>query len=89
MMGLAAFLLLKILTASLPDGVAGHAYRAHLQAAGANANHFWSVRPPLPQGLSLDPQTGEISGIPRRPGVYEFTAVVTEEGGRSRSGISV
>ena len=53
-----------ITTTSLPAGQVGQAYDATLQQSGGVAPFTWSVTPPLPDGLSLDPATGHITGIP-------------------------
>ena len=55
---------LTITTKDLPDADVGHSYSKRLQRMGGVAPFTWSVAPPLPDGLSLDPSTGEISGIP-------------------------
>ena len=55
---------MAITTTSLPAGQVGQAYDATLQQSGGVAPFTWSVTPPLPDGLSLDPATGHITGIP-------------------------
>jgi putative Ig domain-containing protein len=51
-------------TSPLPAAQVGHAYNTTLQRSGGVSPFVWSVSPPLPMGLSLDPPTGKISGTP-------------------------
>jgi hypothetical protein len=47
-----------------PNAKEGEAYTTTLQSSGGLPPVSWSVTPNLPDGLSLNPATGEISGIP-------------------------
>ena len=47
-----------------PNAKEGVAYSTTLQSSGGLPPVSWSVMPNLPDGLSLNPATGEISGIP-------------------------
>ncbi len=47
-----------------PNAKEGEAYSTTLQSSGGLPPVSWSVTPNLPDGLSLNPATGEISGIP-------------------------
>jgi hypothetical protein len=47
-----------------PNAKEGEAYTTTLQSSGGLPPLSWSVTPNLPDGLSLNPATGEISGIP-------------------------
>jgi hypothetical protein len=66
---------------NLPPGTTGVPY---LQAIGINAEgtyppYTWSVSAgALPPGLSLDPETGVLSGVPTAAGVYSFTLGVED-----------
>jgi len=61
-----------IMTASLPNGTMGTAYSATLTAVGT-APFTWSVSSgKLPQGLSLNAQSGVISGTPYASGTFTF-----------------
>jgi len=51
-------------TSPLPSAKEGNAYSTTLQRSGGVAPFTWSVTPPLPNNLSLNPATGEITGIP-------------------------
>jgi Putative Ig domain len=56
---------LSITTTSLPDGVIGAAYPStQLQATGGTGNYSWALTAgsPVPDGLTLDPATGAITG---------------------------
>jgi hypothetical protein len=55
---------LSITTTSLPNAKEGEAYTTTLQKSGGLDPVGWSVTPNLPDGLSLNQATGEISGIP-------------------------
>jgi hypothetical protein len=55
---------LEITTKSLPDAKVGDSYSRTLQSSGGLEPVSWSVNPPLPDGLTLNPATGEISGTP-------------------------
>ncbi|MBI4714843.1 MAG: putative Ig domain-containing protein [Nitrospirae bacterium] len=51
-------------------------------ATGGVAPYTWSVLSGnLPPGLSLDTQTGTVSGTPAAPGLYTFTLQVTDAAG--------
>lgn len=66
--------LLSISPASLPDANVGTFYSQTLTATGGTAPYTYSViSGSLPNGLSLDPTSGEISGIPNSPGLVSFT----------------
>jgi hypothetical protein len=51
-------------TSPLPNGKEGQAYTATLQSSGGLPAVSWSVTPTLPDGITLNQATGEISGIP-------------------------
>jgi hypothetical protein len=57
---------LSIATTSLPKATAGSPYHATLAAVGGTSPVTWSASG-LPSGLSLDPDTGSLSGIPNGP----------------------
>jgi hypothetical protein len=65
---------LSISTTSLPGMTSGAAYQTKLTAAGAWGAYSWSVSSgSLPAGLSLNPQSGVISGTPTAAGTANFT----------------
>ena len=47
-----------------PNAKEGEAYTTTLQSSGGVPPVSWSVTPPLPNGLNLDPATGQITGTP-------------------------
>jgi len=71
---------LVVTTTILPGGTPGAAYSATLAAAGGSGAYTWSVLPgSLPAGLSLNSNTGVISGmLPSTPGSSNFTVQVTD-----------
>ncbi|MCW2855989.1 MAG: Ig family protein [Marmoricola sp.] len=64
-----------VTTASLPDGAQGVPYSLTLTKTGGPGT--WSSEP-LPDGLSLDPATGVLSGTPTSSGDYAVYVVFTE-----------
>jgi hypothetical protein len=72
---------LEVTTASpLANGVVGTGYNVSLAATGGDEPYTWSlVDPethPLPDGLSLDPDLGTISGTPTTEETATFTVQV-------------
>ena len=66
----------KITMTSLPDGAVNKPYTQTMQAAGLTPPLKWTVAPPLPAGLTLDPATGTIGGTPTAAAPktsYKFT----------------
>ena len=71
----------KITTDSLPNGTVGTAYNQTLIADGT-APITWSVTGgDLPDGLSLNESTGEISGTPTAETTSTFTVTATNDAG--------
>jgi hypothetical protein len=68
-----------IVTTTLPVPVFGQAYSAALAAVGGNPPSYqWSVSSgKMPNGLSLNPSTGVISGIPTSPSAISPAAHFT------------
>ncbi len=73
---------LSITTQNLPNGRVGVLYVRTLTATGGAPPYTWAIiQGSLPLGLSLNPATGVISGIPTTTGVSQFTAQVTDNVG--------
>ncbi len=63
-----------ITTTSLPNGSVGEQYMEFLSTTGGTAPFLWTVMSgSLPSGVFLDPQLGEINGVPDTQGTFSFT----------------
>ncbi|MDQ1083572.1 MULTISPECIES: putative Ig domain-containing protein [Microbacterium] len=70
-----------ITTTSVPDGTTGTAYSTTVQATGTGPITFAITSGALPAGISLDPQTGVISGTPTADGPFSFSVTATNVAG--------
>ena len=78
-----------IVAESLPDGMEGEAYSNRLTAKGT-APITWSiVSGVLPEGLSLNEDTGEISGTPAGEGTEVFTVMAVNDLGEDIKAFSI
>lgn len=69
---------------SLSRGTVGTPYSASLQTRrGIPPLTFSLIDGTLPPGLTLDPETGQISGVPTTAGTFDFQTRVTSSGGSS------
>lgn len=78
----------SITTDTLPDGKVGEAYSQTLTATGT-APITWSIDGGLPAGLSLNKDTGEISGTPTTAGTSTFTVKATNSAGSDTKELSI
>lgn len=70
---------LNISTTTLPPVLIGTAYSAQLSATGGTQPYTWSISASsLPPGLSLDPASGVLSGLPSATGTYSFRVEVSD-----------
>jgi alpha-tubulin suppressor-like RCC1 family protein len=71
----------SILTNSLPAAVTGTAYSETIEGYGTGTLTFAVDSGSLPDGLSLNASTGEVSGTPTKAGSYTFTVKMTDDVG--------
>jgi len=68
-----------VTTTLLPTGVKEQTYSAQLQASGGTTPYSWDISSgALPQGLTLNSSTGQVSGTPTIEGTASFTVRVTD-----------
>ena len=76
-----------ITTVSLPQGTLGTAYSQTLEATG-DTPITWSSSD-LPGWLTLDENTGKISGTPTAAGDYQFTVTAANDSGSGSKELSI
>jgi subtilisin family serine protease len=70
---------LSVRTTDLPEGQVGESYNTTLRASGGQAPYVWSISAgSLPDGLTLDLNTGSISGVTGTYGLSTFTVQVQD-----------
>jgi alpha-tubulin suppressor-like RCC1 family protein len=77
---------LGVTATSLPAGAVGVPYVAQAQAGGGVVPYSWSASN-LPPGLSIDRQSGVISGTPSAAGSYPAMLTVTDSSGIEASAL--
>ncbi|MCI0514274.1 putative Ig domain-containing protein [candidate division KSB1 bacterium] len=71
---------LQITTAELAKGTLETPYTAQLAATGGLSPYVWSLKTGnLPPGLTLETNTGQITGQPTTAGTFEFTVQVKDK----------
>ncbi len=77
---------ITVTPATLPDGTIGALYDQTVSAAGGTPPHTFSVSGgALPNGLTLNPATGQITGTPTALGTFNFVITATDIYGCSGS----
>ena len=80
-----AFARLKLLSSKPPVGTVSTRYSAPLRAEGGIPFYDSALSAgSLPTGLSLEPFTGEIQGVPERSGTFDFTVRIRDYERRAR-----
>jgi hypothetical protein len=70
---------LVITTASLANGIPGAPYSTNLTASGGTTPYTWSIiSGSLPPGLTLNTNSGAITGTPTSTGIFSFTVQVSD-----------
>jgi hypothetical protein len=70
---------LTVAPPQLPAAAQGTGYTGLLTSTGGTGPVYWSVTSGgLPDGLSLDSGSGQLTGIPTAAGTFSFTAQVTD-----------
>ncbi len=67
---------LSVITQKLPGGLQGEAYEASIETEGGEPPLHFQELGTLPPGLTLDYDTGVISGTPTTPGLWTFDLLV-------------
>ena len=79
----------SITTSSLPDGKVGEAYSQTLTANGTTPIKWRISGGALPDGLSLNKDTGKISGTPTADGTAKFTVTAENSAGSDTKELSI
>jgi len=74
---------LAITTGTLPNGQMGTAYNTVITATGGTQPYNWSASGNVPPGITLNPSTGDLAGMPGATGTFSFTVTVTDASGQA------
>ena len=69
----------------LPEAIAGRSYTLALAARGGNGPLRWSLDGTLPEGLTFDPKTALLEGVPKKGTSEPSSLVVRVSDGRDRA----
>ena len=76
---------LVVTSGTPPDGIIGTPYNFTFTTSGGKPPITWSFQSgPLPAGLSLDPNTGAVTGTPTTTALTSTTVVATDSGGQQQ-----
>ncbi len=71
-----------VLVSPIGNGAVGSPYSQSLVVTGGTAPYTYSLAGgQLPPGLTLNPTTGALSGVPTTPGTYTVTIIATDANG--------
>lgn len=70
-----------IMVSDVNDGIKGYKYTDTIDATGTGPMTWELKGGALPDGLALDPDTGEITGTPTKAGIFTFDVSVTNAAG--------
>ena len=71
-----------VLVSPIGNGTVGSPYNQSLVITGGTAPYSYSLAGgQLPPGLTLNPTTGALSGVPTTPGIYTVTIIATDVNG--------
>jgi hypothetical protein len=73
----------------LPSGTVGIAYNYRITAAGTTPITWSIISGSLPPGLTLDSNTGTVSGTPMTASTYSFTIRATNSAGTDSRSLSI
>ena len=71
---------LAITTTEIPAAAIGQAFSFALEGAGGDAPYVWTPLHSLPDGLTLDAETGALSGTPTDFGTWHFRIELRDAG---------
>jgi hypothetical protein len=72
-------------TESLPEAIVGRPYDLALAATGGDGSPSWAVDGELPEGLTFEPDTGRIRGIPKKGTARPAELVIRVHDGSERA----
>lgn len=77
---------LRILTKTLTDGEVTSPYSTFVAATGGIPPYKWQITGTLPQGITFDPATGQLSGTPTVNGKWKVSFKVSDLLGKTTEG---
>lgn len=79
---------LRVTTTTLPHGQVNQPYTARFAAIGGTPPYSWAIVSGAIPGVSLNPTTGDLTGVPTTQGSYGLTVMVTDAAsGTATSGV--